>query len=253
MDSHNTNDAVDYGLANERWLTIYKYYLMAAVALSVFGFAKFIVLNSGRVSGGQLVGALVYGIAQIGLFVFALRSLKRVGEKWVRTLQLSINGVAVIMLINGLTQILPYNIFMRVGDIAVFPISALIPWQLVYGQPLLYSLFRMATSIASLTFAAYFFFRWLKSVRPTPVMTADSQNTPPPAAERQSKAASSGGERLAGLITFIVGIIMLLPGLSGGLLSPGGSLLLIFLGIGLMLVGLVFMIFGRWGFLFQWW
>lgn len=67
------------------------------------------------------------------------------------------------------------------------------------------------------------------------------------AAEQQSKAAKPGGERLAGLIAFIVGFAIL------SLVSPinsFGSLLLILLGLVLMLVGIVLMIFGRWGQLF---
>ena len=250
MESLNTNDAVDHGPATERWLTVYKNYLVAAVALSVFGLARFIVSNSDQITSEELAKALVWGGAQIGLFAGALWSTGRVGEKWVRTLHLTINGVAATVLITGFlpfffndTYIL--NIVMRFGNIFVFPVGALVPWQLVGELPLAY-LVVTATSFASLTLSAYFFFRWLKPARPTPVMTTDGQSTSPDAPEQQSKSASSGIERLGGLITFVIGIVMVSSGLSGG------SLFLIVLGAGLILAGLVLMIFGRWS-LFLWW
>ena len=75
------------------------------------------------------------------------------------------------------------------------------------------------------------------------VMTPDGRNTPPPAAEQQSKAANSGGERLLGLIAFIAGFPVLWLGLP---INSSGSWFLISVGIGLIAVGFVFMIFGRW-------
>jgi len=74
-------------------------------------------------------------------------------------------------------------------------------------------------------------------------MTPDSQNTPPSATDQQSKAESSGGERLLGLIAFIVGFPVLWLGLP---INSSGSWFLISVGIGLIAVGFVFMIFGRW-------
>ena len=74
------------------------------------------------------------------------------------------------------------------------------------------------------------------------------------AAEQQPKAANSGGGRLGGLISFIVGIIMLSPFSSGSSISISSvdSLFLILLGFGLVLVGIVVMIFGRWSHFFWW-
>ncbi len=214
MDTHSTNDSVDYEIANERWLTIYRYFLVAAVAFSVIGFTKIILFYYGGESGGQLVSQSVLGIAEIGLFVFALWSLNRVGEKWVRTLHLCINGVAAIILVNGLAPILPYNILIRVGYIAVFPIDALVPWQLVFELSF-HSLVQIATSIASLTFAAYFFFRWLKSAGPTPVTATDSQNTAPPAAEQQTDPWRK--HRVwAGILTVLLGLLLGIFGLAFG-------------------------------------
>jgi len=74
-------------------------------------------------------------------------------------------------------------------------------------------------------------------------MTPDSQNTPPSATDQQSKAESSGGERLLGLIAFIAGFPVLWLGLP---INSSGSWFLISVGIGLIAVGFVFMIFGRW-------
>ena len=68
--------------------------------------------------------------------------------------------------------------------------------------------------------------------------------------EQQSKAARSGGERLGGLIAFIVGIAMVS---SASPINSFDSLFVILLGLGLMLVGCVFMIFGRWSLLSSWW
>jgi hypothetical protein len=68
-------------------------------------------------------------------------------------------------------------------------------------------------------------------------------------AEQQSKTANSGGERLVGLIVFIVGIAMLSL---GSPINSFGSLFLILLGFVLMLVSFVFMIFGRWGLFLGW-
>ena len=75
------------------------------------------------------------------------------------------------------------------------------------------------------------------------VMTPDGRNTPPPAAEQQSKAANSGGERLLGLIAFIAGFPVLWLGLP---INSSGSWFLIAVGFALITVGFVFMIFGRW-------
>ena len=61
--------------------------------------------------------------------------------------------------------------------------------------------------------------------------------------EQQSKAASSGNERLIGLICFFVGMVMLLS---------GGSVFPMLLGIVLMMLGLPLMIFGRWAGFWQW-
>lgn len=205
MDSQKTDVTGDHGLAKERWLTIYKYYLMAAIAFSVIGFARFLVFYFDQISGGQLVYVSVWGIAQTGLFVFALWSLSRVGEKWVRTLQLSINGVAVIMLIIRMLD--PYHMavakgsdylfFRQVGSVFVFPLESLVPWHLL-PQPL----FRWATPIALLTFAAYFFFRWLKLA-------------PPSAAERQT--APWRKQRIwAGVLTVLLGLLLGIVGLAIG-------------------------------------
>ena len=214
MDSHNTNDAVDYGLANERWLTIYKYYLMVAVALSLIALAKFIVIISDQFSGSTLVGASVWGVAQTGLFAFALWSIRRVGEKWVRTLQLSINGVAVIMVIIRFLQPYSYNIYIQIGSIFIFPIAGVIPWQLV-NELQLDLLFRWAISIALLMFTAYFFFRWLKLARPTPVIATDSQGTPPHVAEQQIDPWRN--HRIwAGILTVLLGLLLGILGLTFG-------------------------------------
>ena len=78
-------------------------------------------------------------------------------------------------------------------------------------------------------------------------MTPDSQNKPPPATDQQSKAGSSGGERLTGLVLFIVGIIVLWLGISAG------SLWAILVGLVMMLVGLVTMILGPWASFFASW
>ena len=219
MDSHDTSDAVDHGLANERWLTIYKYYLTVAVAFSVIGLvtglARFIEVMSGQVSASALVGASIWGVAQTGLFVFALWSLRRVDENWVRTLQLSINGVAVVMVI--IRFLLPYsfNIFIQVGSIFIFPIAGVIPWQLVNELQLDSLLIRWAIPIALLPFAAYFFFRWLKLAGPTPVMAADSQNTTLPAGEQQTDPWRK--HRVgAGILTVLLGLLLGVFGLAFG-------------------------------------
>ncbi len=212
MDSQSANDVVDNGPANERWLTIYKYYLMAAVAFSVIGAAKHIVNISDQFSGSTLVGASVGAFAQTGLFVFALWSIRRVGENWVRTLQLSINGVAVIIVIIKFLQPGLYNIFILVGSFFVFPIADVIPWQLVSELSLGFLVYS-ATSIASLVFAAYFFFRWLKLA--TPVMATGSQGKPPHAAEEQNQLWRK--HRIwAGVLTVLLGLLMGLFGLAFG-------------------------------------
>ena len=75
----------------------------------------------------------------------------------------------------------------------------------------------------------------------------DSEKRSQEVPEQQSRAENSGGERLVGLIAFIVGYALL------SLVSPinsFGSLFLILLGLGLMVFGFVFMIFGRWGVFF---
>lgn len=195
MDSDNTNETVDDGVAKERWLTVYKYYLVAAVALSVIGLARHITLS----------GASFLDIAPIGLFVFALWSMRRVGERWVRTLQLSINGFAVIMLIIRLLDPfymaagrgIDYIFFRLVGSVFVFPLESVVPWHLL-PEPL----FRWATPIVLLTIAAYFFFRWFKLA-------------PPRAAERQT-APLPKLRIQAGVLTVILGLLLVIVGLALG-------------------------------------
>jgi hypothetical protein len=197
LDSQKIDVTGDHGLANERWLTVYKYYLMAAVALSVIGIAKYLVINFDQASGRQLVVASVWGVAQTGLFVFALWSMSRVGERWVRTLQLSINGIAAIMLIIRLLD--PYGmavanslyyLFIRVGNVFVFPLESLVFWAFLNWS---HGLARV-TFIAQLIVAAYFLFRWLKLA-------------PPHAAEQQTDPWRK--HRIwAGLLTVLLGLFL---------------------------------------------
>ncbi|HEY5734498.1 MAG TPA: hypothetical protein VIU36_07015 [Gammaproteobacteria bacterium] len=222
MDSHNTNGALDYGLANERWLTIYKYYLMVAVAFSVMRpiIWSLMAINSDRVSVSWI--NLVWSVAQTGLFVFALWSIRRIGEKWVRTLQLWINGVAVIMAIITFIQPYSYNILINVGRLFMFPIASVGSWYFPFA-------FKVQ-SIATLLFATYFFFRWLKLARPTPVMATDSQGKPLPAAEQQIDPWRK--HRIwAGILTVLLGLLLGLIGLAfaqqmaflSGVMSGGAS------------------------------
>jgi hypothetical protein len=185
---------------------------MAAVAFSAIGLAKFLVNISDQLSGSALVGASVWGVAQTGLFVFALWSLRRVGEKWVRTLQLSINGVAVIISIVRLLDPYSNNVFLQVGGAFVFPIGAIVPWQLVY-ETQFYSLIYRATFVASLIFAAYFFFRWLKSGQP--VMATGSQGGLADDAEQQTQPWRKHRVS-AGILTVLLGLLLGIFGLAFG-------------------------------------
>ena len=176
---------------------------MAAVALSVIGITRLLFFNSGGATGGALVGWSVWAIAQIGLFVLALRSLGRVGEKWVRTLHLWINGTAVVTVIISWLSVFSFNIFLQVAGIVVLPIETLVPWQLI-NDSRLFLLIRSAIYLFDLVFAAYFFFRWLRSA---PVMAADSQGTLPHTAEQPSDDWRK--HRIwAGILTVVLGFFL---------------------------------------------
>jgi len=185
LDSDATNDSSEHNLVSNHWLVGYKYYLFAAVTLSTIALGRTLMQLPGQLSSIRnlppeiasernilMFVSLGVGVAKIGLFVFAIYSLKRLSETWVRKLHLSINGAAVIVVILGsvLTIIGPgsmswyLSIANRVASVVVFPLWALIPWNFLYqisrtvGQ-----LFSWSMSLTVLAFAAVWWSRWLVS------------------------------------------------------------------------------------------
>ena len=176
LNLDTTNDPSYERPAGDRWLVIYRYYLIAAVALSVIGLAK-LIFNS-----FDNFMPLIFNIAQIGLFVFAINSLNRIGEKWVRTLHLSINGVAVVMgMFYYLENVFGYSqvwslwytsIVLQIGGVAVFPIGQLVPWRFLWlhfaeqwrgsGQPPVILMIRMAITTFAFAPAVFWSIRWTK-------------------------------------------------------------------------------------------
>jgi uncharacterized membrane protein YhaH (DUF805 family) len=197
LDSTNKRDAINQGLASERWLTIYKYWLVASVAILVIGLAANsvkladvsnelnVAMNMETDSQREYwsrhyESQLLRNMARIGLYVFAIWSLTRVGEKWVRMLHLSINGAAVI----GATAMILPGLPLNIIPILTFPanplLAHLVPYTLLSENlpTVFYSLLRWSVRIATLVFAAYFFYRWFRSAGPLPDRRSDADLIP---------------------------------------------------------------------------
>jgi hypothetical protein len=80
------------GQDGNRWLAIYRIYLFIAAVFSLISLVRFI-------SMGPPLLVLGAPIARLGLFVFAIYSLKSFGDVWVRNLHLAINGAASIVML----------------------------------------------------------------------------------------------------------------------------------------------------------
>lgn len=181
--SDGTSESSGHSADSYRWLIIYRYYLYAALALSVIGIAKN-VFGSFQMFGYfaddpfqlfvRVVWPLLVDGAQIGLFVFAIVSLATIGQRWVRTLHLWINGAAVVMglffLLSSVVNLsavwgLWYaSMFLQLFSIAVLPIGELVPWQYVYsnlGSEDAFRLVRGIISIVALAPAILWSVRWI--------------------------------------------------------------------------------------------
>jgi hypothetical protein len=142
LNSYETSEPSNNWPASYPWLVTYKYYLIAIVALSVIGLGMSISSYYDLLARADLSSIDQYkysyyrqfaiNIARIGLFIFAINSLKGIGEMWVRTLHLSINGVAAVTGVLAYLPILrlwaPPDMFLSVGYVAVIPIGVLVPW-----------------------------------------------------------------------------------------------------------------------------
>jgi hypothetical protein len=188
LGSEDTSEPSDARSNRHGWLLLYKYYLTAAVVLAGIGVVRvfksrseFITDSGFFTDTGQvtvvdsiffisviIIYPLVLGLVQIGLFIFAVKSLRQITEGWVRTFHLSINGVAVIAVILGNTfQIvglgsIPFlAILNNVAGVVVFPLHALIPWTFLHGiSPNVGQLVFWATSLVIIWLAAVWWIRW---------------------------------------------------------------------------------------------
>jgi hypothetical protein len=185
LSTQDTNDPVNARLDSYRWVLLYKYYLIAAVVLAGLGLGRLLLSMPawfGYLEGvpadelmfsqfAFIVIPFVLGLVQIGLFIFAIKSPRRISEAWVRTLHLSINGVAMIAVILGNAfQMIGYGsaphlailpILNRVAGVVVFPLNALIPWRFLYEiSPNLGQLIGWATSLIIISLAAVWWIRW---------------------------------------------------------------------------------------------
>lgn len=196
----DTDDAIvssQHSPSAYRWLAAYRYFMYAAVALGSisivlgilswrasdeffrtdsFLFFRFFVLPIG-----------LY-VAGIGLFIFAIYSLKRLSEPWVRNLHLWIHGAAVILVLPSLV-ISAVNTFgpslfilgepssvaqlaSFLGQVVVIPLAAIVPWDYLYqtfppveqGSTLVqnpvFTLVQMAVFLATLSLAATWYVLW---------------------------------------------------------------------------------------------
>jgi len=128
------------------WLRLYRYYLIAVVLLAGIGLGTLLLSipaalgymqqvsddESAFILSTLVILPFVSWLVQIGLFVFAIRSLKRIDERWVRTLHLSINSVAVVFSISFYVSLFwpfPFaNIVFQILHVAAIPIGVLVPW-----------------------------------------------------------------------------------------------------------------------------
>ncbi len=132
VESQEIREAVERIDGRVAWLDVYQIYLVIALALNVIGLLR----NSPRVFYAlvngiefQSVFYFVLSLASIVLYVFALKSLRRLNKPWVYKLHLAINGAAVV---SGLLWLIPMgsdairNLASIVG-VASFSLWAILP------------------------------------------------------------------------------------------------------------------------------
>jgi len=159
---------------------MYRYYLIAVVALSLISLGKFALSVPDLleyVRQGDLPGFVqfrffilrpVTDLAQIGLFLFAISSLKRIREPWVRTLHLSINGVAVIVSLLSYSRFIwnleYWGLLLNVGHVATIQLHALVPWSLLNTLPGgMRTGISLAVNTGALVLAAVWSYCWSRS------------------------------------------------------------------------------------------
>ena len=220
--------------SSDQWLINYKQFLIAAVGLSIIGFAvtiysrfEYLTVFRGDYSSMLTIVALPLfaNIVQIGLFVFAIRSLNKIGEKWVRTLHLSINAIAVVMclvslviILSGFDQIWRWifaNIILQLGNVTVLPIGDIVPWQYLWSNfpnsgdethPVMVMV-RFVVSAIPLALAAYWWDRWNRSTDLSSANIPHSEGRPSLA---DSSEPPSVGKWLVTLIIMSIPVVNLL-------------------------------------------
>lgn len=199
MNSPETSDLSNNRAASHQWLVMYKYYLYAVIALSLIGFVAFLLDIPERLTWFRddpglafrfLVLPVVIDVARIVLFLFAINSLKRIDEKWTRTFHLSINGIAVVVVLLTFAQMFWQSeyayVVLGIGHVTVIPIGSLVPWNLLYsvfppggeGQFSVSQMFSVAINLVALAFAVLWSDRWsrIQDVVPPPILTEVKQN-----------------------------------------------------------------------------
>jgi hypothetical protein len=200
MNTQEMNEPSDSNPLSDQWLLNYKFYLIAAVVLSVIGFAmttfhRFDFFSHSRDDYSLMLRFVALpifaSIVQIGLFAFAISSLSKIGEAWVRTFHLSINALAIVMclaslliLFGGIDKVWEWVVtsaLLQIGGATVFPISEIFPWQYLWStfpnsgnesHPVMLVV-RFAASAIPLALAAYWWDRWNRS---TDLSSADIPN-----------------------------------------------------------------------------
>ena len=234
MSTQEINEPSIGSSSSDQWLINYKQFLIAAVGLSIIGFAvtiysrfEYLTVFRGDYSSMLTIVALPLfaNIVQIGLFVFAIRSLNKIGEKWVRTLHLSINAIAVVMclvslviILSGFDQIWRWifaNIILQLGNVTVLPIGDIVPWQYLWSNfpnsgdethPVMVMV-RFVVSAIPLALAAYWWDRWNRSTDLSSANIPHSEGRPSLA---DSSEPPSVGKWLVTLIIMSIPVVNLL-------------------------------------------
>ena len=181
------------------FLTAYYVYILIAAGLCLIEF-----LGLSREAG------VLWNLTVLGKFVFyvfAAKSLKRIGIPWVRNLHIALNAALTIAVAAAIA--LDYA--------TVFPVILLVPWSLANPFFLIESYFALAISAVSIAVPLAWTVYWLKSKRVhntyassrTPddesAVSADDKSD----ADRSSKKAWLIATQIAGLLVILLWLSVL--------------------------------------------
>jgi antitoxin component YwqK of YwqJK toxin-antitoxin module len=138
-------------------------------------------------------------------YVFAAKSLKRIGTPWVRNLHVALNAALTIAVAAAIA----------LNYATVFPVVLLVPWSLANPFLLIGTYFELALSVLSIAVPLAWTVYWLKSKRVHNTYAASSTRDDESAVSADDLSAANRSSKKAWLIaTQIAGLLVILYWLS---------------------------------------